>query len=139
MNKCISCGKECSGKRCKKCFLKTICKTFEFGEWKFDSQTKLDNAIKMNFNFIPFNKEIDDEFILGVINNLHEDVKKRNLKCTKLKVLSWDEQVGEWEWCRKRYRGGKMIIGFFSPINEWHGVTVYPHKRTSTIYNTYVL
>lgn len=128
-NKCLNCGKECTGKRCKKCFQKTISKTFEFGEWKFKSQKDLDFAIKSNFQHIPFNKEIDDEFLLSVINNLHTDVIKRGFTCTKLKVLGWEEQVGEWEWCRKRFRGGVFTIGFFEPINQWHGVTRYPYKR----------
>jgi len=129
--KCLDCGKECTGKRCKKCFIKYSGKSFDFGKWHFDTQTQLDNAIKANFQVIPFNTEITDEFILAVINYLHVDVRKRNLKCTKIKVLDWKNQIGEWEFCRKRFRGGVFNIGYFEPINKWHGVTRYPYKRTS--------
>jgi len=130
-NKCIDCGKECSGKRCKECFIKFSGKSFNFDKWHFDTQTQLNNAIKINLKFIPYNIEIKDEFLLAVINNLHTSVKKRNLTCSKIKILDWNGQIGEWEWCRKRFRGGIFVLGFFEPINKWHGVTLYPHKRTS--------
>jgi hypothetical protein len=129
MGECIDCGKTCSGKRCKKCHIKKIGKSFEFDKWKFDTQTKLDNAIKTNLKFSPHNTEINDEFLLAVVNNLHSDVIKRGLICSKLKILNWEGQTNEWEWVRKRYRGGVMVVGFFEPINQWHGVTLYPHKR----------
>jgi len=129
-NKCIDCGKECTGKRCKKCHIKFSGKSFEFGIWKFETQTALDKAIKMNIQWIPFNQEITDDFLLAVINNLHSEVIKRNLKCTKIKLIDWNGQEGEWEWCRKRFRGGIFVLGFFEPLMQWHGVTLYPHKRT---------
>ncbi len=130
-NKCIECGEPCIGKRCKKCFIRSIGKNFEFGIWKFETQTSLDNAIKTNLKFIPYNIEIKDEFLLAVINNLHESVKEKGLTCTKLKIIDYHNQIGEWEFCRKRFRGGIFVLGFFEPINMWHGVTLYPHKRSA--------
>lgn len=130
-NKCLCCGKECSGKKCKECFLKEVSKSFEFNNYKFKSQKDLDNAIKTNLKFIPYNVEIVDDFLLSVINNLHEDVKRRKLKCSKIKVLDWNGQIGKFEFCRNRFRGGIFVTGFFEPINEWHGVTLYPYKRSS--------
>jgi len=129
-NKCLDCKKECTGKRCKECFRKFSGKSFDFGIWHFDTQKDLDQNIKSNFEFVPYGVETKDEFLLAVINNLHSDVIKRNLKCTKIKVLGWGDQVREWEWCRKRFRGGIFTLGFFEPINQWHGVTRYPHKRS---------
>jgi len=131
MNFCIDCGNKCTGKRCKKCYIKFSGKSFDFDNYHFDTQTQLDNAIKTNLQFIPYNIEIKDDFLLAIINNLHTDVIKRGLKCSKLKILNWEGQTNEWEWVRKRYRGGIMVIGFFEPIKQWHGVTLYPHKRTS--------
>jgi len=128
-NQCIDCGKDCSGQRCKSCFINKVGKKFEFEKWNFNTQKALDKAIKLNLQFLPYNKEIEDEFLLAVINNLHESVKKRNLKCTKIKIIDYNNQVGEWEFCRKRFRGGIFVTGFFEPINKWHGVTLYPHKR----------
>lgn len=131
MNMCLDCGKKCTGKRCKDCHRKFSGKSFDFDTWHFDTQKDLDNAIKTNLKFLPRNIEIKNDFLLSVINNLHSDVIKRGLKCTKLKVLDFHGQEGEWEWCRKRYRGGMIVLGFFEPINKWHGVTLYPHKRTT--------
>ena len=131
MNYCLDCGKKCSGKRCKECHIKFSGKSFDFDRWHFDTQTAFDKAIKMNIQWIPFNQEVTDDFLLAVVNNLHSEVIKRNLRCTKIKLIDWNGQIGEWEWCRKRFRGGIMVIGYFEPINEWHGVTLYPHKRNS--------
>lgn len=74
--------------------------------------------------------DIGINFDICPINNLHESVKKRNFICTKLKILDYENQNGEWEFCRKRFRGGIFVLGYFEPINKWHGVTLYPHKRT---------
>jgi len=129
-NKCLDCGKECFGKRCKGCSRKFIGKTFDFDRWHFDTQTDLDKAIKERIFSIFYNQESNDEFVLAVINNLHTDVIKRGLKCTKIKVIDWDNQIREWEWCRKRFRGNIFTLGYFEPIGQWHGVTRYPYKRS---------
>ena len=49
MNKCLDCGNDCTGKRCKKCFTKSISKSFDFGNWHFDTATELNNTIKYMF------------------------------------------------------------------------------------------
>ena len=72
-------------------------KKYEFGIWNFKSQKDLDNEIKLIFKKLPFNVEINNEFLLAIINNFHTDVISRGLKCTKLKVIDWSEQVGEWD------------------------------------------
>ena len=131
MNKCLDCGKDCTGKRCKKCFIKSIGKTFDFGRWHFDTQTSLDKAIKEKIQEVPLDKEFYDEFLLSIINELHERVKEKNLKCSLLKIITFRNQVREWEFIRHRFRGGILVTGFFEPINKWHGVTLYPHKKKS--------
>ena len=107
-------------------------KRFEFkvGKYTFQSKTELNQLIKHQIKNSPRNIEITNEFLLSVINELHSDVKKRNYKVTKIKILDWQGQTGKWEFCRERFRGGIMIIGFFEPINEWHGVTLYLIKET---------
>ncbi len=128
---CIDCGKNCTGQRCRKCHIKFSGKSFNFGIWNFDTQTSLDLAIKTNLKYMPYNVEIKDDFLLAIINNLHKEVIKRNLKCTKIKILDYQNQIREWEFCRKRFRGGIFVTGYFEPINKWHGVTLYPHKKKS--------
>ena len=128
MNNCIVCGEKCSGKRCMKCFKKT--QNIIVGNLTFENKNELNLIIKQKILSSPRNIEFYDELLLKVINNLHEEVKKRNFKCTKLNILDWDGQVGKWEFCRDRFRGGIFVLGFFEPINEWHGVTLYPHKRS---------
>lgn len=127
MNKCLNCGNPCSGKRCLKCFKKT--QEFVVGKLIFKNKKELDTIIKIKIKESPRNIEFYDELLLLIINKLHTEVKKRNFKCTKLKILDYNGQVGKWEFCRDRFRGGIFVIGFFEPINEWHGVTLYPHKR----------
>lgn len=127
MNKCIDCGKDCAGKRCMNCFKKT--QNIIIGDLTFENKNELNLIIKQKISTSPRNIEFYDELLLKVINNLHEEVKKRNFKCTKLKILDWDGQIGKWEFCRDRFRGGVFVLGFFEPIKEWHGVTLYPHKR----------
>jgi len=127
MNNCIICNKKCSGKMCMDCFKKT--QIIKFDGLEFKNKTELNFIIKQKIKSAPRNIEFVDELLLKVINNLHEEVKKRNFKVTKLKILDWDGQIGQWEFCRDRFRGGIFVIGFFEPINKWHGVTLYPHKR----------
>jgi len=131
INKCIDCGNLCSGKRCKECFIKYSGKSFDFGKWHFDSKTQLDNAIKTNLKFMPYNIEVENDFLLSVINNLHKEVKKRNFRCIKLKILNFNNQIGEWSFAKKRFRGGILVLGYFTPMNQWHGVTVYPHQKSN--------
>jgi len=130
MNKCINCGEKCSGKRCIKCFKKT--QNLIVGNLTFENKKELNLIIKQKISLTPRNIEFIDELLLTVINELHEEVKKRNFKCSKLKILNWEGQIGEWEFCRDRFRGGIFVLGFFEPINEWHGVTLYPHKRNTS-------
>lgn len=128
MNFCNVCGKKCSGKKCMACYKKG----FEFivADFIFKNKKDLNITIKQKIKESPRNIEFTDRFFLTIINELHEDVKKRNLKVTKLKILDWTGQTGKWEFCRERFRGGIFVIGFFEPINEWHGVTLYPHRRS---------
>ena len=135
MKLCIDCGKKCTGQRCKSCFIKSIGKTFEFGEWKFETQKELDITIKTLFQNSAMNVEFENNFFKELINTYHEGVKKYNLKVTKFKILDYHNQIDEWEFARERYRGGLLVIGFFEPINKWHGVTMYPHKKTSVRQN----
>ena len=135
MKVCIDCGKECSGKRCKKCFTKLISKTFEFGKWKFNSQKELDITIKYILQSCSYNIEFENEFFKELINKYHHGVKKYNLKVIKFKILDYNHQINEWAFARDRFRGGILVLGFFEPINKWHGVTVYPHKKTTVKQN----
>jgi hypothetical protein len=123
----MECGKECSGQRCMDCFKKT--QVFRVGNLEFANKRELDLIIKQQIKEAPRNIEFSSEFFRTIINELHEDVKRRNFKVTKFKILDWYGQVGKWEFCRDRFRGGVFVLGFFEPINEWHGVTLYPHKR----------
>jgi hypothetical protein len=126
---CLDCGKKCTGKRCKECFIKFSGKSFDFGEWHFDTQTELDKTIKIFIAESPRNEEFNNPFLISFVNKYHPEISKRDLKLTKLKILDYYGQVGKWEFCRDRFRGGIYVIGYFEPINEWHGVTLYPHKR----------
>jgi len=127
MNHCVDCGKECSGKRCLECFKKT--QIFKVGDLEFKNKKELDSIIKQKIKNSVKNVEFKDELLSKVVNELHEDVKKRNFKVTKFKILDYYGQVGKWEFCRDRFRGGVFVLGFFEPIKEWHGVTLYPHRR----------
>ena len=129
MNICIDCGKKCSGKRCKKCFIDSIGKKFEFGEWKFNTAKELNTTIKYLLQECPYNIEFENKFFSCLINKYHKGMNKHNLQVTKFKILDYNNQIGEWKFAQERYRGGILILGFFTPINKWHGVTVYPHKE----------
>jgi hypothetical protein len=104
-------------------------KEFNFGKWHFNTQKELDTTIKIMLSECPRNIEFENEFFKECINNLHEGVRKANLKVIKFKILDYDGQINEWAFCRERFRGGIYVIGFFEPIMKWHGVTLYPHKK----------
>jgi len=127
MNKCSICGKPCSGKKCLKCYKKT--QEIIIGNLKFTNKKELNLIIKNKIKESPRNIEFTDKIFSIIINELHKEVKKRSFKVTKFKILDWNGQVGKWEFARDRFRGGIYVIGFFEPINEWHGVKLYPHKR----------
>lgn len=110
-------------------------KKFSFGRFSFESQKNLDINIKIIFSECPRNMEFENEFFKELINKYHLGVKKYNLKVTKFKILDYNNQVNEWSFARERFRGGLLVLGFFEPINKWHGVTVYPHKKTTVKQN----
>ncbi len=129
MNECIECGKKCSGKRCMECFKKT--QEIKIGDYTFVNKKELKSITSMQLKQVEYNIEFNNPLFELIVNELHEEVKKRNLKCTKFKVLNWYGQNGEWEYLRNRFRGGIFVVGFFEPINKWHGVTLFPYKTTS--------
>ncbi len=133
MKFCKDCGKKCSGQRCKECFIKFAGKSFEFGEWKFNTTKELETVIKTMIIESPRNVEFNNEFMSAFINKYHQPVAQRNYKVTKFKILDWHGQTGKWEFCRDRFRGAIYVLGFFEPINEWHGVTWYPHKSKHNV------
>lgn len=130
MKLCIGCGKNCTGKRCKECHRKYSGKSFDFGVWNFETQTDLDRVIKTIIKESRRNIEFENPFLSSFLNKYHSSMVKRNFKVIKFKILDWYGQTDQWEFCRDRFRGGIYIIGFFEPINEWHGVTLYPHKKS---------
>ena len=110
-------------------------KKFDFGKWHFDTQKELDLTIKTLLSESPRNIEFENEFFRELINNIHEGVRRANLNVIKFKILDYNGQIGIWEFCRERFRGGIYVIGFFEPIRKWHGVTLYPHKKYTSKQN----
>lgn len=129
MNNCLDCGKGCTGKRCKECYIKHAGNHYKFGQWEFNTNKELEKEIKKQLHSLPINIESTNEFLKTFIETYHEDVRRRGYIISKFKILDWNGQVGKWAWCRDRFRGGIYVLAFFEPINEWHGVTVYAHKR----------
>ena len=125
---CKDCGIKCSGVRCRKCNNK-LKGNLVFGKWQFDTQGELNITIKYLLSQSPRNIEFENEFFKELINTYHKGVKYENLKVTKFKILDYQHQTGKWIYARERFRGNILVTGFFEPIKEWHGVTVYPHKK----------
>jgi len=114
-------------------------KQINFGQFEFKSIKELDLTIKIMIKESPRNTEFENKMFSELINSLHSDVIKSKLKVTKFKILDWDGQIDEWLYCRERFRGGIYVIGFFEPINKWHGVTLYPHKRKNKVKSKLIL
>jgi len=102
-------------------------KKFNFGRFDFKSKKELDITIKHILNNSPMNIE----FFKELINTYHEGVIDEKVKVTKFKILDYNNQTGRWKYARERFRGNILVTGYFEPVGEWHGVTVYPHKKTS--------
>lgn len=138
-SKCIDCQRDCSGERCRSCHIKFSGKSFDFGTFHFDTQTDLDRTIHQKILESPINTEFEEVFFSELLNKYHREIVKRNLRVTKFKIIDWREQVGKWSFCRDRFRGGNFVLGYFEPINEWHGVTLYPHKKEKSIEERMIL
>lgn len=104
-------------------------KAFDFGRWHFDTEKELYITIKYLLSISPRNIEFENEFFSELINTYHTGVIKEGLKVTKFKILTYDNQVNEWSYAREKFRGGILVTGFFEPVMEWHGVTLYPYKK----------
>lgn len=107
--------------------------SYTFGQWTFNTQTELNLTIKQIFKECPRDIEFENEFIQSLINTYHADVIKNNQKMTKIRILTWKTQVEKWNFVRDRFRGAEYVIGFFEPLNDWRGVTIYPHMRKNGI------
>ena len=130
MVECINCGIKCSGVRCRKCHNKTK-GNFIFGKWQFDTQKNLDINIKFLLKESPRNIEFENQFFKELINTYHKGVNYEKLKVTKFKILDYSNQIGKWKYARDRFRGNFLVTGYFEPVGEWYGVTVYPHKKSN--------
>lgn len=103
------------------------------GETIFESIKDMETVIKQFIKESLKNIELKPKIILDLINDLHEGVKKHNQKCTSIKILNWDGQINDWEWVRERFGGAMFVIGYFEPYNKWHGVTLYPNKKSNVL------
>ena len=104
-------------------------KKFDFGKWHFDKKKDLDITVKVLLQNSPKNIEFENEFFKELINTYHKGVRYEGLNVTKFKILDYKHQIGKWEYARERFRGNILVTGYFEPIGEWHGVTVYPYKK----------
>ena len=104
-------------------------KEFIIGKWKIASQKDLDVIVKHRLSIAPRDEEFEDEFLITMINELHQGVKKHNQKVIKLKAVTYKNQSPD---IQEKYRGNLFMTGYFVPYNQWHGVTIYPYKNKSS-------
>jgi len=126
---CIDCKKECLGERCRKCHVKFSGNSFDFGTWHFDTETELYITTKYLLSTSPRNEEFKNEFFKELINKYHAGVIMNKLKVSKFKILTSDNQIGKWSYAKEKFRGGILVTGYFEPVGEWHGITLYPYKK----------
>ena len=101
-------------------------KEFIIGKWKIQSQKDLDTIVKYRLSIAPRDVEFEDEFLITLVNTLHQGVKKHKQILTKLKAVTFHNQTKD---IQEKYRGNIFMMGYFIPYNKWHGVTVYPYKK----------
>lgn len=104
-------------------------KQYDFGRWHFDTQRELNITVKYLLSQCPKNEEFENEFFKELIQTYHEGVRYEGLKITKFKIITFNNQVGKWKYAQERFRGNFLVTGFFEPVGEWHGVTIYPYKK----------
>lgn len=104
-------------------------KKYIIGKWSFDSQKDLDIVVKHRLSIAPRDTEFVDEFLIEMINTLHSGVKKHNQTVTKLKAVTYKNQSPD---IQQKYRGCIFMTGFFTPYNKWHGVTIYPYRKSES-------
>jgi hypothetical protein len=104
-------------------------KKFVIGKWTIDSQKDLDTIVKHRLSVAPRDIEFEDDFLITMINTLHEGVRKHKQTLTKLKAVTFHNQGLD---IQQKYRGNLFITGYFVPYNKWHGVTIYPYKKNDS-------
>lgn len=106
-------------------------KKYNFGEWNFDTQKELNIVVKHLLSTSPRNIEFENKFFEELINKYHKGVNYEKIKVKKFKIITFENQVGKWKYAKERFRGNFLVTGYFEPIGDWHGVTVYPYKKST--------
>ena len=96
----------------------------------FAKQGDLEAEVKAHLNAYPLNTVFVDEFLAAVINELHPNViAAGQMTRGEFEYLDYMEQVKRGYDTADRYRGGKLLITKFYPLEEWRDVTVYPWRK----------
>lgn len=104
-------------------------KRYEVAGRIFERQGDLEAAVKEHLNSHPLNTEFEDSFLAAVINEHHDGVRAAGQQVTgRFQYLDFSEQERRGLVTAKLFRGGKIVLGFFVPLNAWRDVTVYPWR-----------
>lgn len=95
----------------------------------FERQGDLEAAVKARLNAHPLNEVFHDPFLASVINEHHPEVIAAGQHATgRFEYLDFGEQARRGMDSATRFRGGKIVLGFFEPLGGWRDVTVYPWR-----------
>ena len=105
-------------------------KQYTVGGRVFAKQADLDAEVKRCLNAHPFNVVFHDDFLAAVVNELHPDVIAAGQHTKgEFEYIDYMEQMRRDYDTADRYRGGKLLLTRFYPLDEWRDVTVYPWRK----------
>ena len=111
-------------------------KSYVFGRWKYKTEKELYIDTKYLLSISPRNEIFENEFFKELINKYHAGVFLEGLNVTKFKILTQDNQIDKWSYAKEKFRGNILVTGYFEPVGEWHGVTLYPYKKKAPYIKT---
>lgn len=97
----------------------------------FRTTAELERKIKSILDGVPINLKFTQPFLAAVINTYHDEVIAAGQRASgEFEYLTWQEQTRRGYPTAERFRGGKLMMGFFEPLCDWRDVTVYPWKKS---------
>ena len=104
--------------------------TYDIEGVHYPSQASLEREVKAYLRGMPRDRAIASSFLKEIVNTLHPDVLRSVHKSDgEFRLLTWREQQRLGMQTAEQFRGGELMQTFFTPLDRWQDVTVYPWKR----------
>ena len=98
----------------------------------FEGRKDLEREIKRHVHSLPLNIMTKEPFLAAVINEHHGRLREAGQKASGyFWYVTGGLMAEEFPTLAQRWRGGRALLCYLTPMNHWRPVTVYPWRRSN--------